>query len=37
MESLLIIAFVTSLVGFITSSVTLYKIAFKKKAQRLPF
>lgn len=36
MESLLIIAFVMALIGFVASSVTFYKMVFNKKAQRLP-
>ncbi len=37
MESLLIVAFVMALIGFVTSTVTLYKLVSKEKAQRLPF
>ncbi len=37
MNSLLILAFVMALVGFVTALVTLYKMIFKKEAQRLPF
>lgn len=36
MESLLIIAFLVALIGFVTSSVTFYKLVFNKEAQRLP-
>lgn len=36
MESLLIIAFIVALIGFITSSVTFYRLVFNKEAQRLP-
>ncbi len=36
MSSLLIVAFIMALVGFVTSLVTLYKMLFKREAQRLP-
>jgi len=36
MSNLLFIAFIVALVGFVTSLVTLYKMLFKKEAQRLP-
>jgi len=36
MNSLLIIAFVLALLGFVAALVTLYKLIFKKDAQRLP-
>lgn len=36
MSSLLVIAFIMALVGFVTSLVTLYKMLFKREAQRLP-
>lgn len=36
MNSLLILAFVMALVGFVSALVILYKLIFKKDAQRLP-
>lgn len=37
MNSLLVLAFIMALIGFVTSLVTLYRMIFKKQAQRLPF
>ena len=36
MENLLILAFIVALIGFVTASVTFYKLVTKKEAQRLP-
>jgi hypothetical protein len=36
MESLLVLAFIMAFIGFVTSSVTFFKMVSKKEAQRLP-
>jgi len=37
METLLVIALVAAVIGFITSTVVLLKLVSKKKAQRLEY
>ncbi len=37
MKSLLLIAFVAAVIGFITSTVVLLRLVSKKKAQRLQY